>query len=77
MCLFLEIYKVRISKKNKRRIFDSLDSSLNEILSEYFDKDEIEHPPDTWFEETREKFDLLNEYRNAIQVKLEEVINDR
>lgn len=52
---------MKISKKRLRMVEEAISEAFNQICTEHINQKEIEHSPETWSDDTREKFDMLNE----------------
>ena len=68
---------MQISKKRSKMILDAVHSAMNQVIGT-FDPDvqeELNHPPEIWCSETKDKFDLLAEFQHKACENIEKVFN--
>lgn len=66
-----------ISKKKKREIQDILGTAFSKTVDEHLPKDEIAHPPDQWYEDTTEKWDMLMDFQQHVSNGLDSLFQTK
>ena len=70
---------MKISRKRRQMILDAVSDAMLETMKEQLSSDEreeLEHPPETWSSGTKEKFDLLSELEYRTCFKIEKVLDE-
>jgi hypothetical protein len=52
---------MKISKKRLKMVEAAISNAFDQICQEHINQEEIQYSPETWSDDTREKFDMLNE----------------
>jgi len=69
---------MNISKRRKKLILDAVfDAGLISLENQFTDseKEEMESPPEMWYDETKMKFDLWSEFQYEMEKMLGKVLN--
>ena len=68
---------MKLSQRKKRLMQSALGDVTAEIISECFDaadQESLAHPPDTWPDDLKARFDLLSEFEYKAWVRIIDVI---
>jgi hypothetical protein len=63
--------KIKMSEKSKKRIIEAVSSAFTETVSQY---ECYDGPPETWTQDEREFWDVLQEMQNIINRNLKTII---